>query len=156
AQGADVAAALVRAVRALARADLLQHLRVAVGDRSGACLPTSPRGAPAMSERNLDRLTLGALLLIALLRSLTWMAAYPVLKIADETSHFDNVQYRAEHRLRRAVQGPAQIDKVLGHGAAMELRRAWAATNHYFRDSFLRGRRIVPEEKELAERALNP
>jgi len=109
-----------------------------------------------MTGRRLDAALLLALLLIALLRSLVWISAYPILKIADETSHFDNIQYRAEHGGKRAARNTESIDKVIGSSASTELRRAWAATQFYWRGTFLRGRLAVPEEKELRERALTP
>ena len=104
-----------------------------------------------------DAALLGLLLAIALLRGLLWIASYPALKITDETSHFDNIQFRAEHQLRRAVRIPGvAIDKVMPRTASTELKRAWTATNFYWRDSFLVAKRRVPEEKELEERALHP
>jgi hypothetical protein len=108
-----------------------------------------------LGERRLDLVLLLALLVIATLRSLVWISAYPVFKIIDEPSHFDNIQYRAEHGQRRPVQGERPIDPIINHGASVELRRVWTATNHYWRDSFVRGRRWVLEERELNERALS-
>jgi hypothetical protein len=110
---------------------------------------------PLSRGARIDLLLIGALLAIALLRSVLWICAYPALKIADETSHFDNIQFRAEHKMRRAVRTAARIEKVMPRDASVELQRAWDSTQHYWRHRFVPHRKAVPEEKELAERARN-
>ena len=92
----------------------------------------------------------GALIVLTLLKSWVWIGIFPVWKIADEPAHFDNIQYRAERGHAPTPTGVA-IDPVIGPGVSSELRRSWTVTQHYWRDRFLPGTRVVPEEGELAE-----
>lgn len=44
-----------------------------------------------------DRRVAGVLAAVALVKGIFWIALMPVFKIADEPTHFENVQYRGEH-----------------------------------------------------------
>ena len=107
-------------------------------------------------SKRVRRAFTAALVVLVLARGLAWFATYPVFKVADEPAHFDNIQYRAEHRGRAPVENGEQIDKVMSPTASRELRQAWSATNHYWRDNFIRNRLAVPEELELQDMALEP
>lgn len=93
--------------------------------------------------------------LFALVRSLVWIAMMPVFKIADEPSHFENVQYRAEHlKAPRFDGGP--MGKVMHSGAAPEVLLAWQLSNFYFRGQYMKDTRQALEEQKLDDMADNP
>ena len=94
---------------------------------------------------------------LALAKGLVWIAIMPAFKIADEPSHFENVQYRAEYlRVPRYDNSGREIPKVMHPGAAPEIRLAWNMTNARFRKSYQADTRTAPEEAELQRLAHDP
>ena len=93
---------------------------------------------------------LALLVVITVAKGLVWMSAFPPFKIADEPSHFENVQYRAENfRAPRFEEGKKPAGPVMHERAAPEVSLLWSATNHYRRKTYLPGTYTVPEEAEL-------
>ena len=110
----------------------------------------TPHAAPG---RLTDRKLAYLLAALTLCKGLVWMAAYPPFKIADEPSHFENVQYRAENWRAAEVDPKKERGLVMHEGAAPEVLLTWKATNAYFKNSYLRNVRSVPEEAKLAKLA---
>lgn len=97
------------------------------------------------------------LAVITVAKGLFWMALFPVFKITDEPSHFENVQYRAEHaRVPRFDPNALPEGKVMHDGAAPEVLLAWRITNQLWRSRFLPDVDRVPEEDELRRMARDP
>lgn len=89
---------------------------------------------------------LGAL---TLLRGLFWIALFPVFKIADEASHYENVQYRAEHWQAPHYVGDEPVGTTVHAGSPPEVLLAWKRSNDLFRSRYVEGVRSVHEENEL-------
>lgn len=102
-----------------------------------------------------DRYLVAILILLTVSKGLIWIGLMPIWKIADEPSHFDNIQYRAE-TLRVPVSDGGKIDKILSPGASAEVRESWETSKHYWRERYLKNTRLVPEEAVLEEWGKNP
>ena len=97
-----------------------------------------------------ERAMLALLAILTVTKGLVWMSAFPPFKIADEPSHFENVQFRAEHGRAPAFDPTAKPEgKVIHEGAAPEVKLLWNRTNAYFRGDYLRGAPTVPDEATL-------
>ncbi|MEO6951245.1 MAG: hypothetical protein ABI321_05475 [Polyangia bacterium] len=107
-------------------------------------------------KRHLDLVLVVLVVSISILRGLFWIGVYPALKIADEPSHFDDIQYRAEHALRAPRAGDKVINPVLSPTASRELSTLWAATQHLWQAGFTTRRHAVPEERTLRDMASDP
>ncbi|MGZ3439237.1 MAG: DUF2142 domain-containing protein, partial [Polyangia bacterium] len=104
-----------------------------------------------------DRRLALLLALLTLFKGLFWIALYPPFKIADEPSHFENVQYRGEMWRAPNYDGSGKrIEKVMHTGAAPEMLLAWKASNHYWEKNYLNDVRSTPEEDELRAMAADP
>ncbi|MEO6951247.1 MAG: hypothetical protein ABI321_05485 [Polyangia bacterium] len=106
----------------------------------------------ADSARRHKKLHLSVLTLVMLLKAIFWMALLPPLQIADEPSHFDDVQYRAEHGRAPAYDNHGlPIAPVMHPGASTEIRRLWYATipKGYFHEQH-KDTRLPDELRRLA------
>lgn len=108
---------------------------------------------PPWSDRRLILL----LAALTLTKGLFWIALFPVFKIADEPSHFANVQYRGEF-MRAPKEDPKAppLDPVLGPGEAPEMHLVWQVTNHLFRLNYRPDVDSAPEEEKLRAMATYP
>src|SRR5437870_3774676 len=95
-----------------------------------------------------ERNVLVALIALTIAKGMVWIAICPAWKIADEPAHFDNIQYRAQNRLRKPIWDGSPTERVMSSKAAYELRYAWNVTTNYYRTRFLPGTKTVPEEAE--------
>jgi hypothetical protein len=103
-------------------------------------------------ERRGTITVVAVLVVLTIAKGLLWMAAFPPWKICDEPSHFDNIQFRAEHG-RAPVDEGGDIPKVMHDGASPELKLSWTATGKYKNARYLPNTRTVPEERLLADLA---
>ena len=98
----------------------------------------------------------GALAAATLIKGIFWIALMPVFKIADEPTHFENVQYRGERFEKPRHVAHEAFGTTIHAGSPADVRLAWERSNSLFRNRYVSGVRSVREENLLREMASDP
>src|SRR5688572_1269986 len=87
---------------------------------------------------NVRRAHVVLLTVLTLIKGAVWIALIPPFLVADEPSHFDNVQFRAEHGTAPTQDSSGRpLARVLPNDASLEVQRLWFETldkEYYRRD----------------------
>ena len=102
-----------------------------------------------------DRRLAGILAAATLVKGLFWIASMPAFKIADEPSHYENVQYRGEYLETPHFVGNEPLGTTIHNGLPADVRLVWQRSNQLFRNRYVSGVRSVHEEQVLREMAQN-
>jgi hypothetical protein len=100
-----------------------------------------------------DRRVAVALAAVSLVKGLFWIALMPTFKVADEPSHFENIQYRGEYHEAPHSESAEPLGTTVHAGSPPDVRMAWLRTNELFRSRYVSGVRSVHEEQLLREMA---
>ena len=103
-----------------------------------------------------DRRVAVALAVVALLKGLVWIALIPVFKVADEPTHFENIQFRGEQFAAPFAYGNEPFGTTVHDGSPPDVKVAWQRTNELFRLRYVPGVRSIHEEMELRQMASDP
>ncbi|MCU1282804.1 MAG: Uncharacterized protein JWM53_6350 [bacterium] len=100
-----------------------------------------------------DRRVAGALAAVALVKGLFWIALLPTFKIADEPTHFENIQFRGEYFEAPHSETAEPLGTTVHAGSPADVHLAWQRSNELFRGRYVDGVRSVHEEQLLREMA---
>ena len=106
-----------------------------------------------------DRRLAGILAAATLLKGMFWIALMPAFKIADEPSHYENIQYRGEYLETPHFVGNEPFGTTIHNGSPADVRLVWQRSNQLFRNRYVSGVRSVHEEqvlREMAQERLDP